>query len=249
MRAHLVRLAMAALTLSGTHAANAQLTLAGVDQAPNVHIVKRVLDEAYARSGRSFALELYPPARSVRRANAGTVDGELFRLAGLEADFPNLVRVPVPVDRIEAVAFTDGKPFKVRGWESLKPYRVGIRRGIRFAEQGVASVDGLSVQAVASVDQLFGLLEHGRVDVIVLSRLSGLSALAERPRSVVTPLEPPLQTYPVYHYLHRRNEALVPALTEALTTMQRDGRIRQIRRDYIRAHFGSAPAPAKRSPG
>ena len=35
-------------------------------------------------------------------------------------------------------------------------------------------------------------------------------------------LSPPLASFPVFHYLHKKHAALVPRLTEVLQQMQRD---------------------------
>jgi polar amino acid transport system substrate-binding protein len=46
----------------------------------------------------------------------------------------------------------------------------------------------------------------------------------------VTVLEPPLSSFPVYHYLNKKHEALVPELTRVLKQMQADRTIERLQK-------------------
>lgn len=222
--------------------AEAQLRFSVVESAVNMQVSERVLSEAYARLGMSFVLEAYPGVRSLRSADSGFVDGELSRQGGLEKTHPDLVRVPVAVNQLEAVVFTRGLAFQVRGWTSLKPYRVGIRRGVAFAENGTASA-GITAQTVDGVEQLFRLLMADRVDLVVLARLNGLEAIEALGAKDIHPLDPPVESVPLFHYLHIHHRDLVPKLTDVLNQMAQKGRIRQIREDFIAQRFAQPPSP------
>ncbi|QID18625.1 transporter substrate-binding domain-containing protein [Nitrogeniibacter mangrovi] len=224
-------------------AARAQMRFSVVEDAVLMQISERVLQEAYRQIGLSFELEAYPGARSLRYAEAGFVDGEVARLGGLEKTHPTLLRVPVAINRLEAVAFTRDVQLSVHGWPSLKPYRVGIRRGVPFAERA-AKRYGLDSQIADSVEQLFRLLDAGRVDVVVVSRLNGLEALDALGDTGVQALSPPVDSFPLFHYLHARHRDLLPAITAALRKMDGTGRIRQIRETFIAQRFGKHAARA-----
>jgi len=225
--------------------AEAQLRFSVVEGAVNMQVSERVLTEAYQRLGMGFELEAYPGVRSLRSADNGFVDGELSRQGGLEKTHPNLLRVPVAINQLEAVVFTKGLAFRVHGWASLKPYRVGIRRGVAFAENGTAGA-GITAQTVDGVGQLFRLLMADRVDLVVLARMNGLEAVEALGATDIHPLDPPLESFPLFHYLHMSHRDLVPKLTAVLKQMAQEGRIRQIREDVIAQRFGrppSRPAP------
>jgi polar amino acid transport system substrate-binding protein len=143
----------------------------------------------------------------------------------------------VAVNQLEAVAFTKHLVFRVHGWESLKPYRVGIRRGVAFAERGAAGA-GIAVQTVDGVEQLFRLLMADRVDLIVLARMNGLETIASLGATDIHPLDPPVESFPMFHYLHIHHRDLVPKLTAVLQQMAQEGRIREIREDVITQRFG-----------
>jgi polar amino acid transport system substrate-binding protein len=46
----------------------------------------------------------------------------------------------------------------------------------------------------------------------------------------ITVLEPPLSSFPVYHYVNRKHAALVPELTRVLRQMQGDRTIERIQK-------------------
>ncbi len=50
--------------------------------------------EVFRRAGLALKTVKLPAERGLINANAGIEDGDLSRIAGLERDYPNLVRVP-----------------------------------------------------------------------------------------------------------------------------------------------------------
>ena len=54
--------------------------------------LQRLSEEAFRRVGAEFKLVSLPSERSLKSADAGEVDGEGLRIAGLAAQYPNLVR-------------------------------------------------------------------------------------------------------------------------------------------------------------
>jgi len=178
-----------------------------------------ILQEAYRRLGIEVREELLPHERSLRAANAGETDGEVMRMAGIEAQYPDLVRVPEPVVTFDAVAFTTGLAFQVDGWESLRPYPVCINRGMKMAEQGT---EGMNRMFGTSVEQIIEMLRRGHCLVAVLGRFAWLE-FDRLDAGPIRELEPPIASLPLFHYVNRRHAALVPKLAETLRQMRRDG--------------------------
>lgn len=181
--------------------------------------VYRVLAEAYRRIGITTRDEFLPHERSLRATNAGEIDGEVMRIAGIESEFPDLLRVPEVVYRFETFAFTTGLSFKVDGWESLRPYSLCIMRGVRVIEQGT---EGMNRTFATTIDQLIEMLRRGRCQVATF----GYSTWLEIDRLHAGPLrqlEPPVSSIPLYHYVNRRHEALIPRIAASLRQMRDDG--------------------------
>lgn len=236
------------LVLNGVRAGAAPLVLSGINGSLNSDISWLVVKEAYAQLGVKAVWRRLPAGRSLQMADAGKgIDGELFRISGVARRYPNLIRVPTPVNRREGTAFAR-QDLTLNGWSGLARYRVGIQTGIKFAERGTR---GIPRTVVSTNEQLFRMLAGGRIDVIVVSLVSGLKTLKQLRLSGVHPLRPPLQSYDLYHYLHKKHRSLVPGLNAVLQKMQADGRTGQIRRDFIQNFMKSIPPPERRvgSPG
>lgn len=203
-------------------------TLLEID--PATTIAERVLHEAYRRLGMKMVVHKVPGERSLFSADHGQVDGELYRKLGMERDYPNLRIVPVPLMTYEIVIFTLGTTFVINGWESLRPFTIGYVKGIKIIEQNTL---GMKLEPTATMRQAFLKMGLGRSDIVVANRNSGLAILKEMKIDDVKVLEPPLATFPVFHYLHKKHEALVPKLTLVLQQMQKDKTIEKIQKSVM----------------
>ncbi|MDM8550411.1 transporter substrate-binding domain-containing protein [Desulfobacterales bacterium HSG2] len=168
-------------------------------------------------------------------ANNGEFDGEGIRIREVQDIYPNLRRVPVVVLAMEAVVFTKDVIFEVRGWESLKPYTIGILRGSKFVELGTR---GLKVEQVTSYRQVLLKLNSGRTDVAVMARTNGMLEIGKLNMKGIRVLEPPLIRVNLYHYLHKKHERLIPKITQALREMVEKERPKEIWEQVI-AEAGS----------
>lgn len=196
-----------------------------IEKDPATKIAERIMEIAYRRLGMSMNVHYLPGERSLRSANNGEMDAELYRKLGMDRDYPNLVIVPVPLLTYEIVIFTNGTNFVVNGWESLRPYTIGFVKGIKIIEQNTI---GMKLESAPTVRQAFQKMLLGRSDIVVSNRISGQAVLDEMKQTDITALAPPLATFPVFHYLNKKHAALVPALTEILQKMQKDKTIESI---------------------
>jgi polar amino acid transport system substrate-binding protein len=172
--------------------------------------------------GLDAELLIYPMAteRGMLNANEGVDDGLAMRVAGLEKQYPNLIRVPEPIAINDFVALTTRLRFPTKNWDSLQPYVVGYIIGWKVFEQNVPS--GRQLTLVRDADQLFNLLASGRVDVALYERWQGLA----RTRAMglqVQAMEPPLVRTPMYIYLNKKHAELVPRVAQALVKLKRNG--------------------------
>lgn len=178
-----------------------------------------VLMEAYRRLGIDILGDPLPAERSLQAADGGVTDGDAARIAGLESLYPNLVRVPEPLVLVEIKAFTAGSAFSVEGWASLAPYAICYIHGIKIFEQGTM---GMRRMPASSTGNVVRLLREGRCDVALLNSMSWI-AIDRLNAGPLLELEPALESFPLYHYLNRRNEALVPLLADELRRMREEG--------------------------
>ena len=211
--------------LSGELGAQETMRLAGVEASADSAAGAAVLEEGYRRIGMSIEIEWLSPVEALEAANSGSLDGDLQRIDGLSRTFTSLVQVQIPINFLEAAAFSKEHRFTASGWASLEGYSVGYVRGIVFAEQ---RADGLDAVAAQDYESLWDMLETGDVDVALMPRISGRVMAAERTSEIVD-MEGVLEILFLYHYLHERHASLVPRLEAELKAMLLDGTTRRLR--------------------
>lgn len=193
----------------------------------NGELYERILKEAYRRLGYTLRIDRLPGKRALVMANSGAVDGEAARLSVIENTNPNLIRVPTSFFRSDMVVFVhDHANFDVsKGWTSLSPYRIGVLLGYKYVELKTKNKNRV---LAPTYESLFSMLNGDRVDVVVLSLFDGLKMLKEMDINNVEVLSPPLDSLPLYHYLHKKNAALVPEVDRVFKEMEADGTTRKI---------------------
>ncbi len=199
---------------------------------------RSVMAEAYRRIGLSATFRPYEAAAALEASRSGEVDAELNRIGGIDRSFPELIQVPIPVNVIRGVVFSRKYRFPIRSWRSLKPYRVGIIRGSLFAEQGTV---GMDVRAAANSEELLRWIARDEVDVGVMPRIVGQTAIRRVGLEGIEELDGVLETLLIYHYVNERRPELAERLEPVLKAMLLDGTTRRLLdQAYVRM-VGGAP--------
>ncbi len=193
--------------------------------------VEEVAREAFRRAGYGLRVVPLPHERALQNANAGIEDGDLYRAAGFEKDYPNLVQVPQPLLEQDFVAVSRRADIDVRGWPDLARYSVGYVTGNKILER---QLEGVAQQtSVRDNPALFAMLAADRVDVVLINRWVGYLS-ARRAGLVVRVQEPALLRVPMFIYLHRKHESLAPQLAKALAEVRRDGTWQRLYEEIIK---------------
>jgi polar amino acid transport system substrate-binding protein len=215
----------------GLHAADKIVLNAGVLAPYTTPDRKGFLDQIVAAVFREVGIQaevqVFATAteRSLLNANSGIDDGMAMRIAGLEAQYPNLIRVPEPLIVNDFVAYTTRPRFATDNWKSLEPYVVSYIIGWKIFEKNVTQAK--EVTQVRDAEQLFGLLGSGRADVALYERWQGLERLRAMGIKAQV-LEPPLARTDMFIYLHKKHEALVPGVAQALARLKKNGSYQRI---------------------
>jgi len=227
-----LRLILSLLCLYNSAYVNAseKLVFTSVEDAYIQRISESVLKEAYGRLNISFETSWQPAKRALKIVGSGLSDGEISRVAAIGKIYPELIRVSVPVNHLEGMVYSKNKDLIINGWESLEPYKIGIGRGIRFAEMGT---NGMNVLKVNGFTSLFQMLGKNRVDVIVAPKIVGLYQIASFGTEDVVANEPPVIKLNQYHYLNKKHKKLALRLEKVLKEMQEEGKIDAIRAAYV----------------
>lgn len=175
-------------------------------------------------------------ARALPLADDGTDDGLAARIAGLESQYPNLVRVPEPIFHNDFIALSLSDTSPVHNWDDLRPHSVGYILGWQVFDLNLPPVRELT-QAKDS-PQLMGLLKAGRIEVALHERWQARWQAREMAMTVAEH-QPPLASVPMYIYLNRRHAALAPRLANELRAMKAEGRPQAIMAEV----FARQPPP------
>ncbi len=203
---------------------------------------ENILTEAYSRIGQTVEFRCLPQLRDLEEVNTGKIDATMFRFPFVVKKYANLVQVPVPLLKLSYVAMSLKPGIRVNSWGDLNQYKVGILRG-SISSVALAEQKGIEVHLVNHHNSAFKMLEEGRLDVLVVDHTLGmLSAQALVKEKVHT--SKPLYEHYSYHYVNKKHEALVPALSVAFKEMLRDGTFKRLLGKY-QAMFPELPSNSK----
>jgi len=187
--------------------------------------------EMFKRIGVEVTVTRVPSERSLINVNAGLDDGDLFRVAGMEREYPNLVFVPEKMLDNDFVVFTKREDIEIREWDDLKPYRVAFVIGWKPYELNVKGTRDLT--KVRSIELLLPMLENDRADVVLMDRWQG-GWIAKQQQFKGRVLEPPLLRIAEFMYLNKKHAALAPKAAKALADMKADGSYQKLYDLYLR---------------
>jgi polar amino acid transport system substrate-binding protein len=211
------------LCLSTTQATEFVLTTAA--EAPyhrpdQTGLMNQLVAEAFRRVGIEIRVVQMPGERALQTSNAGNVDGDAFRVMGLQDHYNNLIPTTESIFDMNFSAFTLSPMSTENSWDDISKLRIGIVRGYKILE---FQSQGMNVTQVNDQLSMFNMLLVGRIDVAVTSKQIGLDALRRNGITGLVLNEPPILVMPLFIYLHKKHEALVPLLTQAVKDMKADG--------------------------
>lgn len=189
-------------------------------------IPRDVVREAYKTLGVHVEFNYFPPRRALELANRGIMDGETARIDGAAREFPNLIKIPVPVAYFTGVVFTKQIDRVIRTWEDLRGLKIGIVKGVLYSERGTK---GMNTYDAKDNNHLFKLLDNDRIDVAIAVKEEGLYEIQKNFRSSnIHIIGQPVFTAPSYHYIHKKNKKWEPQLESVLHDMANKGEMKRL---------------------
>lgn len=242
----LLRLAVLGLSLlaaSGLRAESTLLLASGVrpphSTPDQTGFIDRLVREAFHRLGRKVDIVQLPAQRALVEANRGEVDGDLMRVYEIPHNFPNLRIVPEPLIDFDFVVFTRHLDFTPDGWDSLRPYEVGIISGWKILEHELK--DTRSLTSVGDSHQLMRLLANDRVDLVVSERWQGLQAIHDLGLHDIRLLEPPTKTRTMFLMLNKRHQDMTSDLAATFRIIKQDGTYQRLFDETLGELIQTAP--------
>ena len=189
------------------------LRLSGMEPNAISEAAARHLRRAYERIGIKLEIFSLPRKRALIAADRGDFDGVVARAAIITRDYKNLLRVPTPVAYLRIRAYGRQGAKKIASLDELESYRIGILRGVPLLEQKTSALNRF---AANTPSQLMHMLRAGRIDAVLLAERVAESTIAKEHLHGIAAISGVLAEAPLYHFLNRRHNALLPAIDRAL---------------------------------
>ena len=190
-----------------------------------------VTREMLNRIGYTLDIDRLPAERGLRNADNGFIDGEMSRVKGIDKVYKNLVRVPEKMMDWGFYVFSK-KPINLQqGWDSLSEADIAFIRGWKILEKNIPKT--ASITRLKNSSQLFTLLGNDRTDYIVYERWGGQYLIEQLGLYNIKLRSPALATKEMFLYVHKKHQALVPKLSQALLAMKKDGHYQRLVKKHL----------------
>jgi polar amino acid transport system substrate-binding protein len=196
------------------------MILGAIEESSIVEMGMPYVQKAFQRINIKSVSQSVPAERALNMANSGLTDADPFRVDGLEKTYSNLVRVPGSIYSSVVVVASPNPNLKIRGWESLKMYRVCAKIGSKAVEERLRGMKNVSFSH--SLVDMAKMAGKGRCDVIVMHR-GDWPKLNTGEIDGIYEIAPILEQRSLYIYLNKKHAALVPRLAEEIEKMRREG--------------------------
>ncbi len=202
-----------------------QLVLVTGADPEHAYLKKQVafLSAVFESVGYELLVEKHQSQKCFELSNGGLVDGEMWRIKGVDRQYQNLVRVPTAIWAHPELAFVNGD-IELEDWASLAPYRVAFRRGTKVIEDNIEGVVSRPYP-VDTVAEAFEMLARGEVDVVMSDNIDG-TLLYESDKykdTNIRLIEKPIDEALLFTYLNKKHASIVPSVTKAISEKKRDG--------------------------
>ena len=187
--------------------------------------------EAIQHIGYQLRIKLLPAERALHSLNKGLIDGEMSRIKGLQALYPNLIRVPEKIMNWEFMVFSKKAIDLSHGWQSLAGKNIAFITGWKIIEKNIP--DTAIITKARNATQLFKLLDRDRVDFIIYERWGGQYRLKTLASRDIRLRFPALDNKEMYMYLHKKHRNIVSKLSDALKQMKQNGRYQALKDKHL----------------
>ena len=117
-------------------AAQKQLTL-GMTTGSSSPIALAVVAKAYAKLGIEVIGRHMPARHSLEEAQRGNPDGEVSRIAGVEAQYTDLIRSQIPVDHFTVSALAASPDKRIASLDDIRNLGAGVKTGLDITADSV----------------------------------------------------------------------------------------------------------------
>ena len=203
---------------------------------PSNNIIDILTRDVLNRMGYDVKISMLPLERALNNLNQGIDDGMILCRNSKLDSYTNLRQVPEKIIDLQVTAFTNSGNLNIQNWSDLNNHNVGILSGIKPIEQSLAGHARLV--KVKEPAQLFQLLKDKRVDYAIFTYWNGMEYVHSLGlQNRIKPIDQPLINYPMYMYVNKKHEALIPQLVQSLRTIKEEGRYQRMFDEQLAKFF------------
>jgi len=185
-----------------------------------------LVKEIYNRAGMTPKITPFPAARATRLILTNELDGESARIELYFKDKPYLLKVEPSFYYLKTTAFAlKRRNIQINSSDDLKEYNVGILRGVVHSADATQLAKKLYLSN--SVDQLFKMLELGRIDVVVDGELNGKLSLKKLNIDSISAVGL-LAKRDFFHVLHPSQSDLVDKISKSIHELKETGKLKSL---------------------
>lgn len=198
--------------------------------SPVPHFFNAVFIEMDKRLPKiSISFEALPAERSLSLSEQGINDGDCCRIpAVVMGHYKNFIPVNESFMSVRFSAFEKKHLTTIKSFADMKPYTVGTVKGWKLAVKKLEKFKPAETHIVTTPEQLFKMLDQGRIDYAVMGYLSGLKSISSLKLKNIKAIIPPLAKKPLYLMLHKKHKNLVPRFNRVIVDMKNDGTIKRL---------------------
>jgi len=200
---------------------------------PETQLLESIITEGFKRANIPLKYQVMPTQRSLINSNSGIDDGEAARIWEINKIYPNLLRVPVAIHSINIMVLSRSN-LNINKPSDLKPYNVGVIRGVKIAEKLLNSIKPRSITKTTDHITLIKMLSNHRLDVIITSKIALLTGLQTTKMQNFYMASKPIISRPLYMQLNKKHKDLIPKLEKAFNSMVEDGTLKKIQELFLK---------------
>lgn len=209
-----------------TFASEETITIKAAMSEDESIIVERILYTALNRLEYQMVSKTAGMRTTVNDVNYGDAAVVPAQAIGLEEEYPNLIRIPVPISYVETNVYTrSDAPYEFTSWSDLTGLRLSHCWKNTYITRNVPRADASEVVTLNEYDDLWNSLLANETDVAVIPNLTGFVRIVPNGVKMAGVIE----REPRYTYVNKNYEFLVPLLTEVYQNMTDDGTMEMIR--------------------
>ncbi|PCK31650.1 transporter substrate-binding domain-containing protein [Pseudoalteromonas piscicida] len=180
--------------------------------------IEQLMQKIYAPLGITPRLIILPSERGLEYVNEGVYDAEAGRTHAVAATYSNLLQVPEPLATVQMAVFC----IKKEHCALSDQQDYVVIKGSLVTEL-VCKRKKLICNAVFNDVSVFQALQKGHVEQILADDLFALGTLCQSGLEKVYVRRLPDASYPIYHYVNVKHQALLPQLTKSIQRLNNNG--------------------------